>query len=239
MPAVSTATRTAAPDVTGTPSPTAAATSSDSAPAAGTVVLDTDLASADGRASLHLRVVATGADDYVVQTSAYRSTLGQPLAVFFRQFDEQVGDTISEGVSFGYDAWGAPGETAQVPDTQFRLQEAGDDPSFLKTAVLVDRPATSPWRVLGVSDLHWSTPDRHPDLRVVDSGARSGATGTVESAGATPRWYHVAAGDRLDDVAERFGVTVGDLRYLSARQALGSAYGLQAGETLNLDRTQR
>ncbi|WP_132050001.1 LysM peptidoglycan-binding domain-containing protein [Curtobacterium sp. PhB136] len=243
MPAVATATNPApsSPTSTTPTSPTSTTPTSPStpAPAAGTVVLDTDLASADGRASIHLRVVATGQDDYVVQTSAYRSTLGEPLAVFFRQFDEQVGDTISEGVSFGYDAWGAPGETAQVPDARFRLQEAGDDPSFLRTAVLVNRPETSPWQVLGVSELHWSTPDRHPDLHVVDTGPRSGATGTVESAGGVPRWYHVAAGDRLADVATRFGVTVSDLHYLSARQALGLAYELQAGETLNLDRTKR
>lgn len=221
------------------PTATAAADPAGPAPAAGTVVLDTDLATADGRASIHLRVVATGNDDYVVRTSAYRSTLGQPLAIFFRQFDERVGDTITDGVSFGYDAWGAPGETAQVPDQQFRLQEAGDDPSFLRTAVLVDRPETSPWTVLGVSQLDWHTPDRHPGLTVRDTGARSGATGSVESVDGVPRWYHVADGDTLDAIGRRFGVTVDDLRYLSARQALGLAYDLRAGETLNLDRTKR
>lgn len=225
------------PTATETAAPTETATTA--APAAGTVVLDTDLASADGRASLHLRVVATGNDDYVVQTSGYRSTLGIPLAVFFRQFDEQVGDTIDDGVSFGYDAWGAPGETAQQPDAQFRLQEAGDDPSFLRTAVLVNRPESSPWQVLGVSELHWSTPDRHPDLRVADTGSRAGATGTVDREDGAPRWYHVAAGDRVEDVASRFGISVDDLTYLNARQALGLAHALQEGTLLNLDRTKR
>ncbi|MFJ3380728.1 hypothetical protein ACIPJ2_09995 [Curtobacterium sp. NPDC090217] len=228
---------TASPTASATP--TAVADPAGPAPAAGTVVLDTDLATADGRASIHLQVVATGNDDYVVQTSAYRSTLGQPLAIFFRQFDERVGDTISDGVSFGYDAWGAPGETAQVPDQQFRLQEAGDDPSFLRTAVLVDRPETSPWTVLGVARLDWHVPDRHPGLTVHDSGQRPGATGTVESIDGMPRWYHVADGDTLDAIGHRFGVTVADLRYLSARQALGLAYDLRAGETLNLDRARR
>jgi hypothetical protein len=228
---------TASPTASATP--TAVADPAGPAPAAGTVVLDTDLATADGRASIHLQVVATGNDDYVVRTSAYRSTLGQPLAIFFRQFDERVGDTISDGVSFGYDAWGAPGETAQVPDQQFRLQEAGDDPSFLRTAVLVDRPETSPWTVLGVARLDWHVPDRHPGLTVHDSGQRPGATGTVESIDGVPRWYHVADGDTLDAIGHRFGVTVADLRYLSARQALGLAYELRAGETLNLDRTRR
>jgi hypothetical protein len=208
-------------------------------PAAGTLVASTDLASADGRASIHLDVVATGNDDYVVQTSDYRSELGIPLAIFFRQFDEQVGDTISDGVSFGYDAWGEQGETAQVPDQQFRLQEAGDDPSFLKNVVLTDRPDTGTWKILGVAALHWSAPDRHPDLHVVDHGARGHARGTVDSEDGVPRWYHVAQGDTAWSVARRFGVDVDDLDYLSARQAPELRGVLTSGTLLNLDRTKR
>lgn len=219
--------------------PTATASARSAAPAAGAVVLDTDLASADGGASLHLQVVATGDDDYEVHTSAYRSSLGIPLAVFFRQFDEQPGDTIESGVSFGYDAWGAPGETAQQPDAVFRLQEAGDDPSFLRTAVLVNRPETSAWQVLGVARLDWSTPDRHPDLHVTDAGARSGATGVVDSEGGVLRRYHVAEGDSAADIVQRFGITVDDLTYLNARQALSPAEGLPSGAVLNLDRAAR
>lgn len=209
-------------------------------PAQGTVVLDTDLATPDGRASIHLRVVANGHDDYTVQTSAYRSSLGIPLAIFFRQFDESVGDHVSEGVSFGYTNWAHPGVGTQAPPPEYVL-DAGDDPSFLRTAVLASEDdATDPlWPVLAVAPLHWSTPDRHPDLHVVDGGSAPRARGTVDSEGGVPRWYHVADRDVAADVAERFGVTTDDLDYLSARQAVDVDQGLRTGEILNLDRTKR
>lgn len=222
-------------------SPHTVADPSGPVPGAGTVGAETDVRTPDGSLALHLRVVATGNDGWVVQTSDYRSTKPGQYALFLRQFDEQVGDTIEDGVSFGYDNWGSPGtDNADGPPAQISLMTAGVDPGFLRDAVITSM-GDEGFRVLAVAPLTWTLPDRYPSLRIEDSGASVGANGTVEMQDGVPRWYHVAAGDTLEAITKRFGVSVAELDYLDARQLRDFSAGapLRSGTQLNLDRTKR
>lgn len=70
---------------------------------------------------------------------------------------------------------------------------------------------------------------------VTDSGDRDGARGAVEHVEGGQEVYVVAPDDRLDDVAERFGVTRDDLFYLNeSRMPNPEDPVLYVGERLNL-----
>jgi LysM repeat protein len=216
-------------------------------PKAGVVVMRTDIATPDRSVSMHLQVVATGSDTYTLQISDFHTTSGAQHDLFLRQFPESAGSCITEGISFGHATWGASLGAAAAPPATVDLAQAGDDPSFLKTAVLTSEPPASTsadgggcgsWLVTAAVPLTWHTPQRHPGLVVHDSGSAPGATGSVKISSGVPRFYTVAAGDTLIGIESRFGVSERDLAYLTARND-GVSDDIHSGEQLNLDPAQR
>jgi hypothetical protein len=88
---------------------------------------------------------------------------------------------------------------------------------------------------LAFATINWTIPDTRPDLKVVDSGPRPLATGTVTRVDGFPASYLVMPGDQLASIARRLGITVDDLRFLNPFDTRG----LEAGQTLNLDKKLR
>lgn len=121
------------------------------------------------------------------------------------------------------------------------------DLSFIRE-VVVTRAASGgavdkscPIPIVSHATLTWDTPDLRPGLSVADSGASTGAMGTVSlDTDDKPIAYTVAQGDTLAAVAERFGIALDDLFYLNPRRS-PNPEDAQAftGETLNLSRENR
>ena len=80
-----------------------------------------------------------------------------------------------------------------------------------------------------------------PGLSVRDSGAATGAMGTVRVDGDDrPGAYTVAQGDSLSAIAQRFGIALDDLFYLNPRRSPNpEAAEAFTGEVLNLSRENR
>jgi LysM repeat protein len=212
-------------------------------PKAGLVVMQTDIATPDRSVSMHLAVVATGSDDYTLRISDFHSTSTRVHDLFLRQFPESAGSCITDGISFGHATWGASlGADAAAPPATVDLAQAGDDPSFLRTAVLTSETTAGgcgSWVVTAAVPLTWHAPQRHPGLVVRDSGSAPGATGSVTTANGVPHLYTVAAGDTVVGLESRFGVSERDLAYLTARNN-GVGWGdIHSGEQLNLDPAER
>ncbi len=76
---------------------------------------------------------------------------------------------------------------------------------------------------------------------MVDGGPRLGAEGEVTVEGGAPSTYTVAPGDVHEAIADRFGLTLGDLRFLNPTRGMrGTDTSIvYEGEELNLDRTAR
>jgi hypothetical protein len=88
--------------------------------------------------------------------------------------------------------------------------------------------------------LVWSTPDMRPGLTVVDSGATTGAMGTVTLIDDEPGAYTVAQGDTLAAISGRFGISLEDLFYLNPRRSPNPEDSTAfTGEVLNLSRDTR
>lgn len=171
-------------------------------PAAGTVVATAHVGASDGSVGFDVSVVATGSDTYDITTSDYHaSSQAVQYSMFFRQYPEQIGSCVEEGVSFGYTTWGGPGNSDHVVPRTVDLQTAGDDPSFLENVVITTSPtdpasSSCAWKVAAVTDLTWHAPNRHPGLTVTDSGPAAGARGTVTrttgSTSSEPATYTIA-----------------------------------------------
>lgn len=87
------------------------------------------------------------------------------------------------------------------------------------------------------AQMTWTIPPARSWLAdIADAGARDGASGQVVSRTGGSRVYVVASGDRLDDVAARFGIRPEDLFYLNeSRSPNPEDAMLYTGEELNLD----
>ncbi|WP_104197388.1 LysM domain-containing protein [Cryobacterium sp. M15] len=110
------------------------------------------------------------------------------------------------------------------------------DPSYYLTAVITaSTPATTDpdgcvLTPRAVGTITWEVPDTRPGLLAVDTGARFGAGGATATAGASPISYRAVAGDTLNDIADRFGITPDDLGFLNPL----TSRQLQPGDDLNL-----
>ena len=81
-----------------------------------------------------------------------------------------------------------------------------------------------------VGTITWDVPDTRPGLLAVDTGSRFGAGGATATTDGAPISYRAVAGDTLNDIADRFGITVDDLGFLNPL----TSRQLQAGDDLNL-----
>ena len=116
------------------------------------------------------------------------------------------------------------------------------DPSGIDQVILVTTPAEPFTADLGClatvvarADVDWTFAPLRSHLEPVDSGATGGARGAVESIDRRPASYTVAPNDLIDEVATRFGISVGDLFYLNDfRQPTAHQRTLRVGERLNL-----
>ena len=76
----------------------------------------------------------------------------------------------------------------------------------------------------------WDVPDTRLGLLAVDTGARFGAGGTTVTADGAPLSYRAVAGDTLNDIVDRFDITLNDVGFLNPL----TSRQLQAGDDLNL-----
>ncbi|GAB3606233.1 hypothetical protein GCM10027413_16420 [Conyzicola nivalis] len=118
------------------------------------------------------------------------------------------------------------------------------NPDFFDTLVITLNDANAPrtgcfYSVVATAPLVWTMPDLRPDIRVVDSGPTGGATGPVTENSNGLATYEVVAGDILDEIAARFGISVLDLFYLNPARGRGQQRLAIAGEILNLDKAGR
>ena len=209
---------------------------------AGRVVAETEVTTPDDSIRLRIRVKANGKGGYFAHFTGYHSTGRKGLEIFFRQFDEHLGDAIEDGISFGYTNWGMAGGTRTAPPSHLSLAAAGVDPSFLRTVVLVrETVADDDYRrtVIAVAQLHWTIPSPFPDLDVEDQGSQPHARGDVELSNGQPHFYTVARNDTYNGIVKRFGISKDELLYLNARQKVGALGSPETRDVLNLDPAQR
>jgi hypothetical protein len=161
----------------------------------------------------------------------------------------------------------SPDENCLDSDWRFGLgqAEAGHDPatelvfpiggsdgigqgdlSFIREVVVTRTPGGAapdeacPIPLVSHAPLVWTTPDLRPGLTVRDSGADTGAMGTVTLVDGEPGSYTVAQGDTIAAIAERFGLSQDDLFYLNPRRSPNPEDSTAfTGEMLNLSRTTR
>lgn len=118
------------------------------------------------------------------------------------------------------------------------------NPAFLDTLLLTSNNGATPktgcfYPVIASATLDWTMPDLRPDLVVVDSGETGGAMGRVAQVDGEPASYEVVAGDVLDEIAARFGISVLDLFYLNPGRDKGQQPLAFSGELFNLLKSER
>jgi len=210
---------------------------------AGTVVASGDVASPKGSIHFHYVMVADGDNTFSARYSGFTSTVPVPISVTLLDIAPKVGDGLTyHGV--GDHQLGGPTTTA-APESSAALNSSGP-PSYLVALVTYSSVASGkgipvelgPNKVLAVTSVSWSIPQRPTNVHPADSGARAYASGTVTARTATgaPKRYLVAPGDVTAVVAQRFGISVEDLIWLNANlQVFGDEQFLYEGTTLNLD----
>ena len=247
----------AAPSASATPGPvdgsgaTEASTQAVAAPQAvpaGTVVAETDAVSRSGDTSIHVRVVANDHGTFDAQLSGYRTTNPQPMGVQFRR-TAQFGDG-GDARAVADTRWA----TDEQPPATVSLADAGPYPDWLHTVVLVPDQSDGddsdrPWahKVLAIGKLSWSIPNPEPDLHITLGKARPGAYGyafdaddeTLRGTTGTPVAYRVNEGDDQTTIAERFGITVSQLRWLNPSMQTNGRGWVLAGSWINLDPASR
>ncbi|WP_382303539.1 hypothetical protein [Herbiconiux sp. UC225_62] len=197
----------------------------------GTVDVTTDH---DGGVEVMLSSFATS-DPRMLQATFYST----PSATF--------GCYNPEGYAFALPTLGPE------PDQEFPMGRLRDlpsaDPSFLDSLVVYAVPDPSEVGVdgcygdiLAIAEMQWNSTQEIPPA--VDTGAHTGASGTLElTAAGTPATYRVAAGDTLGDIAERFTLDPAVILYLSAGrispQGIVDDEAVYAGEVLKLDASAR
>ncbi|MDN4597078.1 LysM domain-containing protein [Leifsonia virtsii] len=231
-------------------SPAPAAPSAPPAPApfitpvpAGTVVAQGDVASPKGSIHFHYRMVSDGDDTYSAQYSNFTDTAPIPISVTLLDTPPRVGDGVTyHGV--GDHVLGGPTSTVAAPSSA----NIGTAPSSLVALVTYSSVAAAdadsvpvelgPDKVLAVTTVHWSVPARQTNVHPVDGGARPLAGGdiTATTASGAPKSYRVGHGDLPAEVADRFGITLQDLKWLNPGSGAFDADGnLYEDAVLNLD----
>jgi hypothetical protein len=225
--------------------PTAAAAAADPALlAAGTVVARAAFTAPDGLTTGDIVITADGHHqfDYVVSNLVTPVTGQIDVEFSPRPFTDQAYcDADGFAIYSTSQLQLAPAATvnpAHEGDLDFR------SPDFFDTVLLVSTDGSIPktgcfYPVVASADLSWTLPDQRPDLVVVDSGQTGGAMGLVAESDGVSASYEVVAGDVLDEIAARFGITVSDLFYLNPERNKGIQREAFAGELFNLLKSER
>lgn len=228
--------------VADSPSPSALQDTTPQVLPPGTVAAETDVVSASGDTSIHVRVVANDHDSFDAELSDYRTTNPQWMSLEFRRSDVDGGGDAS-GFVAGLVTWD-PGTGAP---SSVGLDDAGPTPDFLHSVALVpaasdtgdDSGRTGVGSVLAIAPLRWTIPNPYPDLRVAVGDARPGAYGWVHDRDGVPSSYQVASDDAQVIVAERLGLTLAELRWLNPTLQATLADQLITDTDLNLDPAAR
>ncbi|WP_104081026.1 LysM domain-containing protein [Cryobacterium sp. Y11] len=197
------------------------------------VIGTAELTSASGHNTISGTVVITaGGDGFDVALKDFNSDVPGGMQLFFSPWSETttcLADMYN--FSFGKLSTDADQLGLSLGDRDF----SRGDPSYYLTAVITasapgttdpDGCALTP-RAFGT--ITWDVPDTRPGLLAVDTGIRVGAGGTT-TADAAALSYRAVAGDTLNDIADRFGITDDDLGFLNPL----TSRQLQAGDDLNL-----
>jgi hypothetical protein len=178
-------------------------------------------------------VVTAGGGGFDVALKDFRSDVPGGVQLFFSPWSETttcLADMYS--FSFGNLSTDADQLGLSLGDRDF----SRGDPSYYLTAVITastsgtadpDGCALTP-RAVGT--ITWNVPDTRPGLLAVDTGIRVGAGGTTATADAAAISYRAVAGDTLNNIADRFGITLDDLGFLNPL----TSRQLQPGDELNL-----
>jgi len=208
---------------------------------AGTVVAEGDVASPKGSIHFHYRVVANGDDTYATEWSNVTSSLPVTIGVGFFATPPSVGDGLTDQGEGAFDLGGA----TTVPTSSSWTLGQVSQPSYLGSLVVSTSSAAADvpveigvGKVLAVAPVSWSVPPRPTNIVTVDGGAADFASGpiTATTSAGGPKRYQVAAGDLIDAVAQRFGVSVSALIYMNqGLQVIDDQQHLFEGTTLVVD----
>ena len=178
-------------------------------------------------------VVSAGGGGFDVALEDFNSDVPGGVQLFFSPWAETTTCLADmHNFSFGNLSTDADQPGLSLGDRDF----SRGDPSYYLTAVITasvpgttdpDGCVLTPW---AVGTIAWDVPDTRPGLLAVDTGARFGADGTTATADGYPLSYRAVAGDTLNDIADRFGITLDDLGFLNPL----TSRQLQAGDDLNL-----
>lgn len=148
------------------------------------------------------------------------------------------------------DSWSFVMNQAGAPDS-WMLPIFGDgpfavDPTYLRTVIVrADADAGKPnpdgcaYPPLAATQLSWKLAPSHTGLVVADHGARDHARGAATMADGRPSTYTVAAGDTLEAIESRFGITADDLHYLNPFDGVITTATLRYGTVYNLSPANR
>lgn len=185
-----------------------------------------------------VQVVALDHGQFEVRMSGFHTDLTGPYSIALSPFP-----LTSDRTCLDVRAFELP-DTSQwkdgaTPIGDFRTMGKGD-PSFLDGMALtqyIEADAGQCLRTIEArASFTWTLPDFRPGLAVADSGSAPGATGEVARAGGKISSYRVAPDDVTSEIAARFGISTDDIAWLNPFR--GSEMAI-AGETINLDRTNR
>ena len=208
---------------------------------AGTVVAQGRVDSPKGSIHYNYRVVSTGDSMYSVEFSGFTSTVPVPVSATFLEDRPSVGDGLTYHGIGDHDLGGPTTAAAAASSAVL-----GKKPSYLTTLVTYSSVGSDdgvpvelgPNKVLAVNTVSWSIPARQSNVHPVDSGPRTGATGSVSetTASGAPARYVVAPGDASYLVAARFGIPTSYLVWLNAdRGVFDPQQQLYSSVTINLD----
>jgi hypothetical protein len=178
-------------------------------------------------------VVTAGGGGFDVALKDFNSDVPGGVQLYFSPWSETT-TCLADMYSFSFGNLSTDSDQLglSLGDRDF----SRDDPSYYLTAVITastpgttdpDGCALTP-RAVGT--ITWDVPDTRPGLLAVDTGIGVGAGGTTATADAAALSYRAVTGDTLNDIADRFDITLDDVGFLNpltSRQR-------QAGDDLNL-----
>ncbi|MDJ0350707.1 LysM domain-containing protein [Cryobacterium sp. PH29-G1] len=179
-------------------------------------------------------VITAGDGGFDVALKDFKSDVPGGVQLFFSPWSETT-TCLADMYNFSF---GNLSTDADQPGLTLGDRDSyRGDPSYYLTAVIIT--ASSPGTIdpdscvltpQAVGTITWDVPDTRPGLLAVDTGARFGAGGATATATGSPISYRAVAGDTLNDIADRFGITLDDLGFLNPL----TSRQLQAGDDLNL-----
>jgi hypothetical protein len=177
-------------------------------------------------------VVTAAGGGFSVALEDFHSDVPGGLQLFFSPWSETT-TCLADMYSFSF---GNLSTDADQPGLSLGDRDSSrGDPSYYLTAVITTDPSTTDpdgcvLTPQAVGTITWDVPDTRPGLVAVDTGSRFGAGGATATTDGAPISYRAVAGDTLNDIADRFGITVDDLGFLNPL----TNGQLQAGDDLNL-----